>query len=87
MLKCLKNLKAWEHTFNIMLSRNVGYEIFIQNDLRDIKIYEQNEDVKILPIVIAVDEFVDDRYSQVFQRSYINRIWTLVVTLRYIHSL
>lgn len=42
-----------------MLSGKVGYKMPIQNNLRDIKIQEQNKD-KVLSMVIAVDEFVGD---------------------------
>lgn len=49
--KGIKKLKAWKHTFNIMLSGKVGSKMSIQNYLRDIKIQEQNNDANILPVV------------------------------------
>lgn len=36
----------------------------VQNDVRDVKIYGQNKVVKLLFIVIAVDEFVGEGHAQ-----------------------
>lgn len=75
IVKVSKNLKPWEHTFNIMLSRKAEYEIFIQNDLKDIKIYGQNKDVKILSTVLLLMSLWVTDILRLFQRSYLNRSW------------